>query len=41
MVAAAITKGDVEICNIIPSHSKAVMDKLIESGINIKVSKIQ
>ena len=39
MVAAAITKGDVEIRNIIPSHSKAVMDKLIESGVDIKVSK--
>ena len=39
MVAAAITKGDVEIRNIIPSHSKAVIDKLTESGVDIKVSK--
>ena len=39
MVAAAITKGDVEICNIIPSHSKAVIDKLAESGVDIKVLK--
>ena len=28
-----------EIRNIIPSHSKAVMDKLIESGADIKTSK--
>ncbi|MEL0172813.1 MAG: UDP-N-acetylglucosamine 1-carboxyvinyltransferase [Gammaproteobacteria bacterium] len=39
MVAAAITKGDVEIRNIIPSHSKAVIDKLTESGVDIKVLK--
>jgi UDP-N-acetylglucosamine 1-carboxyvinyltransferase len=28
MIAAAITKGDIEINNIIPEHSQAVIDKL-------------
>ena len=35
MVAAAITQGDIEINNIIPEHSKAVIDKLIEAGADI------
>ena len=30
MVAAAITKGDIEINNIVPEHSRAVIDKLIQ-----------
>ncbi len=39
MVAAAITKGDIEVNNIVPDHCQAVIDKLTESGANIKVSK--
>ncbi len=39
MAAAAITKGDIEINNIVPNHSQAVIDKLKETGANIKVSK--
>ena len=39
MVAAAITKGDIEVHNIVPEHSKAVIDKLIESGADIEISK--
>ena len=39
MVAAAITKGDIEINNIVPEHSRAVIDKLIESGADIKILK--
>ena len=35
MIAAAITKGDVEINNIVPEHSKAVIEKLIEAGAEI------
>ena len=27
MVAAAITKGDIEVNNIVPEHSQAVIDK--------------
>ena len=39
MVAAAITRGDIEISNIVPNHSQAVIDKLIEAGATIKISK--
>ena len=39
MVAAAITKGDIEINNIVPEHSRAVIDKLIQSGADIKMLK--
>ena len=39
MVAAAITKGDIEINNIVPEHSRAVIDKLIQSGADIKILK--
>jgi UDP-N-acetylglucosamine 1-carboxyvinyltransferase len=39
MVAAAITKGDIEINNIVPEHSCAVIDKLIQSGADIKILK--
>jgi UDP-N-acetylglucosamine 1-carboxyvinyltransferase len=35
MVAAAITQGDIEINNIIPEHSQAVINKLIEAGADI------
>ena len=39
MVAAAITRGDIEINNIVPEHSRAVIDKLIQSGADIKILK--
>ena len=35
MIAAAITRGDVEINNIVPEHSNAVIEKLIEAGAEI------
>ena len=35
MIAAAITRGDVEINNIVPKHSLAVIEKLIEAGAEI------
>ena len=35
MIAAAITRGDVEINNIVPKHSHAVIEKLIEAGAEI------
>ncbi len=35
MIAAAITKGDIEINNIIPEHSQAVINKLTEAGADI------
>ena len=39
MVAAAITRGDIEINNIVPEHSRAVIDKLTQSGADIKILK--
>tara|TARA_Y100001936_G_scaffold87488_2_gene85885 strand:+ start:172 stop:1431 length:1260 start_codon:yes stop_codon:yes gene_type:complete len=39
MVAAAITRGDIEICNIVPEHTRAVIDKLIQTGADIKILK--
>ena len=38
MIAAAITRGDVEINNIVPQHSYAVIEKLIEAGAEITSS---
>ena len=38
MIAAVITKGDIEINNIVPEHSKAVIQKLEEAGADIKIS---
>jgi len=35
MIAAAITQGDVEINNIVPEHSSAVIEKLREAGAKI------
>ena len=35
MIAAAITRGDVEINNIVPEHSNAVIEKLVEAGAEI------
>ena len=39
MVAASITRGDIEINNIVPDHSKAVIEKLIEAGADITSTK--
>ena len=39
MIAASITRGDIEINNIIPEHCKAVMEKLIEAGAEITSAK--
>jgi UDP-N-acetylglucosamine 1-carboxyvinyltransferase len=39
MVAASITRGDIEINNIVPEHSKAVIEKLIEAGADITSTK--
>ena len=39
MVAAAITRGDIEINNIVPGHCKAVIEKLIEAGADITSAK--
>ena len=39
MIAAAITKGDIEINNIIPEHCNAVTEKLIEAGADVKIAK--
>ena len=39
MVAATITKGDIEICNIVPEHSRAVIDKLVQTGADVKILK--
>ncbi len=39
MVAAVITKGDIQINNIVPEHCKAVIKKLEEAGADIKMSK--
>ena len=39
MIAASITKGDIEINNIIPEHCKAVIEKLIEAGAEITSTK--
>ena len=39
MVAATITRGDIEICNIVPEHSRAVIDKLVQTGADVKILK--
>ena len=39
MIAASITRGDIEINNIIPEHCKAVIEKLIEAGAEITSTK--
>ena len=38
MIAAAITKGDVTLLNTNPNHLQIIIDKLIESGLSVKVS---
>jgi len=38
MVAAAITKGQVRINNVIPGHIEATIRKLQESGVGIQIS---
>lgn len=37
MLAAAITKGAVHICNVVPDHLKPVIAKLRECGVRIEV----
>lgn len=37
MIAAAITKGDVLIKGVVPDHVDAVMHKLREAGLNLKI----
>ncbi|MDR2437657.1 MAG: UDP-N-acetylglucosamine 1-carboxyvinyltransferase [Endomicrobium sp.] len=39
MIAAAITKGDVVLKNVVPKHIKAVSNKLKKSGLSIKENK--
>ena len=39
MIAAAITRGDIEVTNIVPEHSNAVIEKLIEAGAEITSTK--
>tara|TARA_B100001063_G_scaffold178661_1_gene167632 strand:- start:169 stop:1428 length:1260 start_codon:yes stop_codon:yes gene_type:complete len=39
MIAAAITRGDIEVSNIVPEHSNAVIEKLIEAGAEITSTK--
>lgn len=36
MIAAAATRGDVTICNVIPRHLESISAKLIESGVSIE-----
>ena len=36
MIAAAATKGDVYIRNVIPKHLESITAKLIEMGVNIE-----
>ena len=38
MIAAVITGGDIEINNIVPEHSRAVIQKLKEAGADIKIT---
>ena len=38
MIAAVITRGDIEINNIVPEHSRAVIQKLEEAGADIKIT---
>ena len=37
MLAAAITKGNVHICNAVPDHVKPIIAKLRECGVRIEV----
>ncbi|MBU1863505.1 MAG: UDP-N-acetylglucosamine 1-carboxyvinyltransferase [Candidatus Omnitrophica bacterium] len=39
MIAAAITRGDVMLHNVVPEHNNALIDKLTRSGIAIKKYK--
>ncbi|MDD2523376.1 MAG: UDP-N-acetylglucosamine 1-carboxyvinyltransferase [Endomicrobiia bacterium] len=38
MIATAMTKGNVTLTNVQPEHLQIVIDKLIESGLEIKIS---
>jgi UDP-N-acetylglucosamine 1-carboxyvinyltransferase len=39
MVAAAMTGGDVTIKKAVPEHQKALMDKLLQSGVRVEIKK--
>ncbi len=39
MIAAAATKGDVTITNVIPRHLEIIGNKLIESGVNVQYNE--
>jgi UDP-N-acetylglucosamine 1-carboxyvinyltransferase len=39
MIAAAITKGDVVLKNVVPEHIKAISNKLKKSGLFVKENK--
>ena len=39
MVAAALTKGDIRLKNIIPEHNNALLDKLREAGISVETNR--
>ena len=41
MIAAALTKGDVTIAPIIPSHIEAIVQKLRESGVHVDLGSDQ
>lgn len=36
MIAAAATRGDVTLCNVIPKHLESISAKLMEMGINVE-----
>lgn len=39
MVAAALTKGDIRLKNIIPEHNNALLDKLREAGVGVETNR--
>ena len=39
MCAAAITRGDVMVKNLIPKHMEAISAKLIETGVDVKITE--
>ncbi len=39
MVAAALTGGDVEVRNVVPSHNQALLDKLAAAGARVRKSE--
>ncbi|MBI4970471.1 MAG: UDP-N-acetylglucosamine 1-carboxyvinyltransferase [Candidatus Omnitrophica bacterium] len=39
MVAAALTKGDIRLKNIVPEHNNALLDKLREAGVGVETNR--